>query len=80
MASGAGPCETGQVALDQAQLGGQLYRCDGCVRTEYGYHSCQNRACPKCQSDRTEAWLNAQRQRLLPTDHFLFTFTLPAPL
>lgn len=61
-------------------LGGQLYRCDGCVRTEYGYHSCQNRACPKCQNDRTEAWLDAQRQRLLPTDYFLFTFTLPAPL
>jgi hypothetical protein len=61
-------------------LGGQLYRCDGCVRERYGYHSCQNRACPKCQSDRTEAWLSAQHDRLLPTDHFLFTFTLPAPL
>lgn len=61
-------------------LGGQLYRCDGCVREQYGYHSCQNRACPKCQSDRTEAWLSAQQQRLLSTDHFLFTFTLPAPL
>lgn len=62
-------------------LGGQLYRCDGCEREQYGYHSCQNRACPKCQSDRTEDWLRAQQQRLLPTtDHFLFTFTLPAPL
>jgi hypothetical protein len=63
-----------------AVLGGQLYRCDGCAREQYGYHSCQNRACPKCQSERTNAWLQAQRQRLLPCEHFLFTFTLPAPL
>jgi hypothetical protein len=63
-----------------AVLGGQLYRCDGCAREQYSYHSCQNRACPKCQSERTEAWLLAQRQRLLPCEHFLFTFTLPAPL
>ena len=33
-----------------AVLGGQLYRCDGCAREQYGYHSCQNRACPKCQT------------------------------
>ena len=63
-----------------AVLGGQLYRCDGCAREQYGYHSCQNRACPKCQADRTAAWLQAQAQRLLACDHYLFTFTLPAPL
>jgi hypothetical protein len=63
-----------------AVLGGQLYRCDGCAQEQYGYHSCQNRACPKCQSDRTEQWLQAQEQRLLPSEHFLFTFTLPQPL
>ena len=63
-----------------AVLGGQLYRCDGCEREQYGYHSCQNRACPKCQTDRTAAWLRAQALRLLPCEHYLFTFTLPAPL
>lgn len=63
-----------------AVLGGQLYRCDGCEQPQYGYHSCQNRACPKCQSARTEQWLSAQRQRLLGCEHFLFTFTLPQPL
>jgi hypothetical protein len=61
-------------------LGGHLYQCDGCHQTQYGFHSCQNRACPKCQGDRTEAWLRAQRERLLPADHFLLTFTLPAAL
>jgi hypothetical protein len=63
-----------------AVLGGQLYRCDGCARERYGYHSCQNRACPKCQGERTQAWLQAQAQRLLACEHYLFTFTLPAPL
>jgi hypothetical protein len=63
-----------------AVLGGQLYRCDGCAREQYGYHSCQNRACPKCQGERTAQWLQAQEQRLLPCEHFLFTFTLPATL
>jgi hypothetical protein len=63
-----------------AVLGGQLYRCDGCAREQYGYHSCQNRACPKCQSERTKAWLLAQQERLLPCEHFLFTFTLPQSL
>lgn len=61
-------------------LGGHLYQCDGCHQTQYGFHSCQNRACPKCQGHRTESWLRVQRERLLPTDHFLLTFTLPAAL
>ena len=61
-------------------LGGQLYRCDECARDQYSYHSCHNRACPKCQADRTEQWLKTQQQRLLPCEHFLFTFTLPQPL
>jgi hypothetical protein len=63
-----------------AALGGEVYRCQNCEREEFGYHSCQNRACPKCQSERTAAWLHAQQERLLPIDHFLFTFTLPAAL
>ena len=58
-------------------LGGQLYRCDECAGQQYSYHSCQNRACPKCQVDRTEQWLQSQQKRLLPCEHFLFTFTLP---
>jgi hypothetical protein len=61
-------------------LGGSLYACDHCDRLDYSYHSCRNRHCPKCQDDRAQAWLQRLRHRLLPCDHFLLTFTLPAQL
>ena len=35
---------------------------------------------PFCQRQKTEAWREAQNQRLLPCPHFLLTFTLPASL
>ena len=61
-------------------LGGSLYRCDLCGALEYRYHSCRNRHCPKCQADRAQDWLERVRQRLLPCDYYLLTFTLPALL
>ena len=61
-------------------LGGSLYRCDACGTLEYRYHSCRNRHCPKCQEDRAQDWLARTRARLLPCDHYLLTFTLPASL
>lgn len=61
-------------------LGGSLYRCDDCSALAYRYHSCRNRHCPKCQDDRAQAWLEKSRQRLLPSDHYLLTFTLPQEL
>ncbi len=61
-------------------LGGSLYACDHCDHLDYSYHSCRNRHCPKCQDDRAQAWLQRLRARLLPCDHFLLTFTLPAEL
>jgi hypothetical protein len=61
-------------------LGGHLYLCDDCQRTEAAYHSCRNRHCPTCQGDRAEQWAEAQKQRILPTDYYLITFTLPASL
>jgi len=63
-----------------AALGGALYRCDDCGALEYRYHSCRNRHCPKCQADRAQQWLERVRERLLPCDHYLLTFTLPAQL
>lgn len=44
------------------------------------YHSCRNRHCPKCQHERTEEWLNLQRNLLLPVPYFMLTFTLPEQL
>ncbi len=61
-------------------LGGHLYRCDDCQQTEYAYHSCRNRHCPTCQGDRSQRWAEAQKQRCLPGDYFLLTFTLPESL
>lgn len=61
-------------------LGGQLYFCKQCQAQRYSYHSCQNRHCPKCQNEQANDWLAEQQNLLLPTHHFLLTFTLPAEL
>ena len=62
------------------QLGGHVYRCDRCQVSEYSYHSCRNRHCPKCQTQAGQVWLERQQQLLLPTPYFMVTFTLPEPL
>ena len=61
-------------------LGGQVYSCEHCAEKHYSYHSCQNRHCPKCQNERAEQWLKRQQELLLPVEHFMVTFTLPAQL
>lgn len=61
-------------------LGGHVYTCPDCGETEYVYHSCRNRHCPKCQQDKAQRWLEAQQQLLLPVPYFLLTFTLPEEL
>jgi putative transposase/transposase-like zinc-binding protein len=63
-----------------ASLGGQLYYCAQCDQQRYSYHSCKNRHCPKCQNEQANQWLQEQKDLLLPTHHFLVTFTLPAEL
>lgn len=61
-------------------LGGQVYFCKQCQAQRYSYHSCKNRHCPKCQNEQANVWLQEQSELLLPTHHFLVTFTLPAEL
>lgn len=61
-------------------LGGQVYACSSCGERRYSYHSCRNRHCPKCQQERTQEWLDLQRDLLLPVPYFLLTFTLPEEL
>ena len=61
-------------------LGGQVYSCPECGETQYSYHSCRNRHCPKCQNDKAQEWLEAQRDLLLSAPYFMLTFTLPAAL
>jgi hypothetical protein len=61
-------------------MGGTTYLCQKCGNIEYSYHSCQNRACPKCMNDRATVWLNKQIENILPVPYFMVTFTLPSEL
>ena len=61
-------------------MGGCVYRCTACKSVDYAYHSCHHRACPRCGGERTAAWTQRQRERLLPVPYFMVTFTLPAEL
>ena len=58
-------------------LGGHVYRCTSCDETDFAYHSCHHRACPRCGGKRTAAWTTKQESRLLPVPYFLVTFTVP---
>lgn len=62
------------------ELGGHLYRCTACAETDFAYHSCHHRACPRCGGGRTAEWTAKQTARLLPVPYFLVTFTVPAQL
>jgi len=61
-------------------MGGKIYYCTDCKKYEYSYHSCGNRSCPKCQNDKANIWLEKNKKLLLPVNHFMVTFTLPAEL
>jgi hypothetical protein len=63
-----------------AELGGHVYSCEECEQTQYQYHSCRNRHCPKCQNDKAQQWLEKQQDLLLATPYFMLTFTLPDEL
>ena len=63
-----------------AAMGGILYVCDRCGQEHYAYHSCRNRACPKCHGKDTEAWLDSRRQELLPIPYFHLVLTIPNEL
>lgn len=54
--------------------------CDACQATATLPQACGHRACPHCQHDLGQEWLEQQRALRLPVDYFLLTFTLPAQL
>jgi len=57
----------------------QVY-CNACGNMEWHACSCGHRSCPQCQNHEASRWLERQREKLLPVDYFLVTFTLPAEL
>jgi len=62
------------------QLGGRLYQCDDCTESFWVYHSCRNRACPKCHAKQTQQWLEKRQAELLPCDYFHAVTTVPSEL
>jgi hypothetical protein len=70
-------------AIEQCRtpaLGGHVYTCPACGETQYVYHSCRNRHCPKCQHENAQQWLEQQYEFQLPVPYFMLTFTLPSQL
>ncbi len=62
------------------EMGGHLAECAQCKREHLLFHSCRNRACPRCGHDATTRWLSKQRELLLTAPYFHVVFTLPAEL
>ncbi len=62
------------------ELGGRLYRCDGCRKKHFAYHSCNHRSCPRCGALDQQIWSAKQEARLLPVPYFMLTFTIPREL
>lgn len=61
-------------------LGGVHYHCEGCGRDHWVGRSCGNRHCATCGHEKTQLWIEKQRDRLMPVHHFLVTFTVPREL
>ena len=61
-------------------LGGQQWACTDCGSVLHVFHSCRNRACPKCHGAQTRAWLERRRAEMLPVPYFHVTVTVPEEL
>lgn len=68
------------IACRTPAMGGTTYHCPDCDHYHYSYHSCGNRNCNKCGNERAQQWLQRTGSLLLPTEHFMVTFTLPGDL
>jgi len=62
------------------RYGEMVLNCDTCAQQQRRFHSCGHRSCPRCQNYETTLWLERQRQKLLPVEYFMVTFTLPYEL
>jgi hypothetical protein len=67
-------------ACRTAALGARWEQCDHCARQFLFFHSCRNRACPKCQARARDQWLDRTARELLPVPYSHVTFTLPHQL
>jgi hypothetical protein len=60
--------------------GEMQFHCNDCNQHQQAFHSCGHRSCPACQHQTNNQWLDRQRQKLLPVEYFMVTFTLPYQL
>src|SRR6202008_4906038 len=68
------------IACRTEALGGQQWCCNPCGTLLHVFHSCRNRACPKCHAEQTQAWLEQRREEMLPFPYFHVTIsTSPSP-
>jgi len=67
-------------ACRTAALGARREQCDHCFQQSLVFHSCRNRACPKCQARSRDRWLARTARELLPVPYSHVTFTLPHQL
>src|SRR5215468_5372833 len=68
------------IACRTEALGGQQWCCNHCGTLLHVFHSCRNRACPKCHAEQTQAWLEQRREEMLPVPYFHVTVTVPEQL
>src|ERR1700726_1203106 len=68
------------IACRTEALGGQQWCCNHCGPLLPVFHSCRNRACPKCHAEQTQAWLEQRREEMLPVPYFHVTVTVPEEL
>ena len=68
------------IACRTEALGGQQWCCNHCGTLLHVFHSCRNRACPKCHAAQTQAWLEQRREEILPVPYFHVTVTVPEQL
>lgn len=62
------------------EAGQVLVQCTDCGHAMERPRSCGHRSCPQCQNHETSIWLDRQKNKLLPVDYFMATFTLPYEL
>ena len=67
------------------RLGSASYRCARCeAEGRSAIHhtnaSCGSRHCPHCQTAKNGEWCVEQTKKLLPSEYFLVTFTIPSEL
>jgi hypothetical protein len=76
-ASAQGRVMTAIETCRTAALGGHVEACDACGHQRIAYNSCANRHCPKCQSLKRAAWIDARTEDLLDVEYFHVVFTVP---